>query len=154
MGLADDAGDADFGGGNHINVDAAVGQDAEHSGGVARRILHPGTDDADRGQRVVADYGAGIEQRRTQPLDFAQGAGQVGAGYRETDVGGGAVGAGVLDDGVHADAGGGQGLKQGGGHAGAVGYALHGYFRHRRLISDAGYFDAIFHSVIVRRVVN
>ena len=152
LALADDAGDADFRGGNHINVDAAVGQDAEHPGGVARRVLHPGADDAHRGQRGVVDYlicAQGVPKAGHLP----QGAGQVVGGDGKADVGSGAVGAGVLDDGVHADAGGRQRLKQSGGHAGLVRNAADGNFGDVGLVGDAGYFDAVFHLLAIRLTV-
>ena len=54
LGLVDYTGDANLRSGDHVDVDAPVREEAEHAGGVARGVLHPGPDNADGGQARCA----------------------------------------------------------------------------------------------------
>ena len=67
---------------------------------------------------------------------------QVAAGHGEGEVGD-LLHAGVLDDGVHADAGLGQRLEDGGGDAGPVGHPANGYLGHVQVVGDAAHLVAL-----------
>ena len=114
-------------------------------------MLHPGTDDAHRRQVSLADQAGGADLLGPY-LDLGQGGRQIGAADGEADVGGPVL-AGVLDDGVHADPGLGQGFKQGGGHAGTVRNAAHGDLGHVGGAGYTRYFDSVFHLFLVRVAV-
>src|SRR5262245_35242148 len=55
--LEDDAADPDGRGRDHLDVDARLGEGLEHGRGHAGVRLHPGPDEADPGDGVVADHG-------------------------------------------------------------------------------------------------
>src|SRR5581483_3613878 len=53
--LRQTAGDANLAGGDELDVDPGLEQGAEHARRVARRVLHPGTDDADLAQLRIGN---------------------------------------------------------------------------------------------------
>ena len=121
---AEEDGNADFAGGDQFDVDARVGEGAEHEGGVAGGGLHAGADQADFGEIVVAKEFFRAEFAGEGLGDFA-GLIEIAVGDGEGEVGE-AVFAGVLDDGVDGDAGIGEGAEELGGDAGSVGDVAEG----------------------------
>ena len=53
LGLGDQTGDADVGGGYHLDVDAGAIEDLKHPGGISRGVLHTRSDDADLSQACI-----------------------------------------------------------------------------------------------------
>ena len=75
--LGYDAGDANLGGGYHLDVNVIVGEGAKHFGSVAGRVKHSRAHDAYFGEVAGANYLAASQFLRDLLHDF-QGGRQVG----------------------------------------------------------------------------
>ena len=93
--------DLDLAGGDHLDVDALLGQGAEHPLGHAGLRGHAQADDRNLGHLVVAVVAFGA-QFLDGLFDRPERVRQLVAGHREGDVGP-AVGGHVLRDHVHGD---------------------------------------------------
>src|SRR5690606_35649527 len=121
--LVDDHRNLDFGGRDHLDVDAFLGQRAEHLAGDADVRAHADADHRYLGGLVVADDGARLQRALgLQGLEDVEGIVHLVLVYGEGEIGG-AVGGHVLDDDVDIDVGVGNRAQDLEGGAGAVGHA-------------------------------
>jgi len=118
--LFNEAGDFNFRGANHQNVDVFVEEDVEGLGGNAGVVAHAHADDGDFANvGVMHDFHA-IHAVGFGAFDNAQGFFKLLACDGESHVGD-AVAAGVLHNHIHGDIGLGEGAENAGGDAGFVG---------------------------------
>ena len=141
--LLDNAGYPYLRGSNQLDIDLCLAESAEHAGGITGGILHTGTDDADFTQGGISGTFPGADGAGNGAGDFHSLI-QLAAGDGEgkvSDVGD----AGILDDGIDADTGLGEGDKYGGGNAGTVRHADDGYLGYVKVMSHAAHLISNFH---------
>ena len=145
--LGDDAGDADLGGRDHLDVHAGVGEGAEHARGVARRVVQAGADDRHLPDRRVRGQLARAELADDR-LEDLLATSQVPARHGERQVGRAAV-PDVLDDHVDVHAGLGERFEDRPGDARPVGDIDERHLRDVPVVGEAADLVALLHERVL-----
>ena len=130
-------------GGNQLDIYLCLAESAEHTGGITGGVLHTGTDDTDFSQGRISSTFPGADRVSDGVSDFHSLL-QLATGDCKSEVG--HIGdTGILDDGINADTGPGEGNKDGGGNTGAVRHADDGYLGYVKVMSHAAHLVSNFH---------
>ena len=146
LGRVHDHGQADRRGGDGHDVDVVVAQSLERARGDARRRLHARAHQRHLRDVLVDDELASADLGH-DALHGLLGAGQIGPGSREGDVGEAGLGH-ILDDHVQVHVGSGQRPEHASGHVRRIGHLADGHLHFRRVAGDAGN-DGFFHFVLL-----